>query len=91
MGEGDRALAQTFQHDGVELAALDQIDGGVEPVGGEARAGADAERRQVQSPFRWAIPGKKRSSIEAGACLIEPIFAMNKAVAKTFCGRSVKR
>ena len=44
VGEGDRALAQTFQHDGVELAALDQIDGGVEPVGGEARAGADAER-----------------------------------------------
>jgi hypothetical protein len=25
----------------------------------------------------------------AGACLIEPIFAMNCAVAKTFCGCSV--
>ena len=78
VGEGDRALAQAFQHDGVELAALDQIDGGVEPVGGEARAGADAERSTSSVALQnAAIPGKNRSSIEVGACLIEPIFAMN--------------
>ena len=43
VGEGDGALAETFQHDGIERAALDQIDGGLQPVGGEARAGADAK------------------------------------------------
>ena len=43
VAEGDGALAQAFQHHGVELAALDQIDRRLEPVGGKARAGADAE------------------------------------------------
>ena len=90
MAERHRALAQAFQHDGVEFAAADQIDGRLQPVGGKTRSRADAERRQVQSPFKSAIPGKNRSSIDAGACFIESIFAMNRAVAKTFCGLSVK-
>ena len=46
VGEGDGALAEAFEHDDVELAALDQIDGRLQPVGGEARAGADAEARR---------------------------------------------
>ena len=67
-------------------------DRGLEPIGRGARAGADAVRGQSkspQSPLRPAISGKNRSPIALGDCLIEPIFAMNCAVAKTFSGLSV--
>ena len=43
MAERHRALAQAFQHERVELAALDQIDRRIEPVGGETSAGAEAK------------------------------------------------
>src|SRR5262245_54598267 len=67
-------------------------DRGLEPIGRGARAGADAVRGQSkspQSPLRPAISGKNRSPIALGDCLIEPIFAMNCAVSKTFSGLSV--
>src|SRR5471032_2764162 len=88
MAEGYGALAQAFEHHDIELAAFDQIDRRIEPVGGKSRAGTDAKRRRghPQSPFSGPRSGKNKSSIDAGACLIEPIFAMNCAVANTLSG-----
>ncbi len=37
------ALAETFEHHYVKFAALRQIDGGIEPVGGKARASANSK------------------------------------------------
>src|SRR5215470_307316 len=45
--------------------------------------------RELQSPCNPAISGKKRSSTDFGACLIDPTLAMNSAVLNTFCGLSV--
>jgi hypothetical protein len=43
MGEGDSALAETFEHHDVERAALGQIDGWIETVGGKAGTRSDAQ------------------------------------------------
>ena len=53
MAEGHRALAQAFQHQYVEFAALDQVDRRDGPVGGEARPGTNTKlaRDHAQSPF----------------------------------------
>ena len=59
MAEGHGALAEAFQHDGIELAALDQIDRRLEPVGGKAGAGADPESETTGS---WA--GRRSVALE---------------------------
>src|SRR5581483_7603022 len=90
VAEGHGALAEALQHHGVEPAALCEIDRWLKPVGGKTGAGSDAEcrhgrvRDSTQSPFNPSIPGKNRSPTVYGVCLIEPIFAMNCAVFKTF-------
>ena len=43
VAEGHGALAQAFEHHDVELAALREINGRVEPIGGKARPRADTE------------------------------------------------
>jgi hypothetical protein len=43
VSKSDGALAETFQHHHVKFAALHQIDGRIEPVGGKACAGTNSK------------------------------------------------
>ena len=43
MGEGERPFAEAFDDHRIERAVAGEVDGRIEPVGGETGAGADAE------------------------------------------------
>jgi hypothetical protein len=55
MCEGDRALAEAFQYEYVEITTLDQIDRRFEAVGGKSGAGADAENLRRHRRFPRSI------------------------------------
>ncbi len=88
-----RALAQAFEHQVLDAAALREHHRRLEAIAGKSGAGADAEcfahRARFQSPGRFCTSGKNRSFHEAGLVLIEPILNMKSAVLPTFCGTSV--
>src|SRR3954468_18337978 len=49
LGDGDRPLREAFEYEDVEIAALDQLDRGLDAIAGVARAAADADRARAWS------------------------------------------
>ena len=47
MTEGESALADALENDGVQVPAIDEVHRRVEPIRGEARTSAEAVRARI--------------------------------------------